>query len=71
MTTLAPTTQLPEPFAFDNETAPLRSTTPLLSPREEARLQLLASEIVRYAPQLTLQLRNRGMTRLRAAFIEA
>ena len=71
MTTLAPTTQLPESFAFANEAAPLRSTTPLLSPREEARLQFLANEIVRYAPQLTRHLRHLGMARLRTALIEA
>ena len=71
MTTLAPTNQLPESFAFDTETAPLRSPAHQLSPREEARLQLLANEIVRYAPQLTKHLRNHGMARLRAAFVEA
>jgi len=71
MTTLAPTTQLPEPFAFASETAPLRPTTPLLSPRDEARLQLLANEIVRYAPQLARQLRKHGMARLRAPLVEA
>ena len=71
MTTLAPTTQFPEPIAFANEAAPLRTTTPLPSPREEVQLQILANEITRHAPALARRLRHHGMARLRAELIEA
>ena len=71
MTTLAPTTQLPEPFAFANETASLRPAAPPLSPREEVHLHLLAHEIARYAPDLSRRLRNHGLARLRAELVEA
>ena len=71
MTTLAPTTQLPEPFAFAHEAASLRPAASRLSPREEMRLHLLASELVRHAPDLMQSLRNHGMARLRAEFMEA
>ena len=71
MTSLAPTTQLPESFAFANETATLRPAAPPLSPREEVRLQLLANEIVRHAPGLARRLRDHGMARLEAELVEA
>lgn len=71
MTSLAPTTQLPEPFAFTDEAATLRPATTPLSPREEVRLHILAHELVRYAPDLAQRLAGHGMARLRAELVEA
>ena len=71
MISLAPTTQLPEPFAFSHEAASLRPVAPPLSPREEVRLHLLANELVRYAPGLMRRLRKHGMDSLRAELMEA
>ncbi|HEY2573255.1 MAG TPA: hypothetical protein VGH65_04270 [Verrucomicrobiaceae bacterium] len=71
MTSLAPTTQLPESFAFDDDTAPLRPAAASRSSREELKFQILAHEIVRYAPDLTRLLRRQGLARMRAELQEA
>jgi hypothetical protein len=71
MTFLAPTQQLPESFAFDDDVAPLRPAAPSRSSREEMKLHILANEIVRYAPELTHVLRRQGQVRLRAELQEA
>ncbi len=71
MTSLAPTTQLPESFAFDHDAVPLRPVTSARSSREEMKLQILAHEITRYAPELTQWLRRQGLAQLRAELHEA
>lgn len=71
MTSLAPTTQLPEPIVFTDEAAALRPVTSSLRTKEEVRLHLLARELVRHDPDLALFLRDLGMARLSAELVEA
>ncbi len=71
MTSLAPTPQLPEPFAFAHEAASLRPATSSLAHREEMSLHLLARELAHYAPALTQRLRDRGMARMREELVGA
>lgn len=71
MTTQSPAVPPPESIALLVETAPLRPVTPARTEREEVDLHLLARELVCFAPDLALWLRDEGRRRLRAELLEA
>lgn len=71
MTSLAPTQNLPESFAFANDTVPLRPESGPLTPRTEVQLHMLAIELVRYAPDLASVLYQGGMGKLSSTLQEA
>ena len=73
MTTRSLHTPLPSIAPFEDIAAMLQPPAPQfspLAPREETQLELLALEVVRYAPKLAEMLEQAGMRRLHEEFAE-